>query len=113
MRSVKSTTLRNLLIVCGLQLITCNLYAQENSPYSRYGLGDVAPSTNIGNRGMAGLSAAYADPLSINFTNPASYSQFLSYKEERSKKQSSGRVLFDVGINYTSHTLRERNSSQI
>ncbi len=113
MRSVKSTTLRNLLIVCGLHFITCNfLYAQENSPYSRYALGDVAPSTNIGNRGMAGLSAAYADPLSVNFNNPASYSQFLSYKEERSKKQTSGRVLFDVGINYTSHTLREGNTPE-
>ena len=113
MRSVKSTTLRNLLIACGLQLITCNfLYAQENSPYSRYGLGDIAPSTNIVNRGMGGLSAAYADPFSINFTNPASYSQFLSYIEEKTKKAVSGRVLFDVGINYTSHTLREGNSPE-
>ena len=88
------------------------LYAQENSPYSRYGLGDIAPSTNIVNRGMEGLSAAYADPFSINFTNPASYSQFLSYIEEKSKKTASGRVLFDVGINYTSHTLREGNSAE-
>ena len=113
MRLVKSTTLRNLLIVCGLQLITCNfLYAQENSPYSRYGLGDIAPSTNIANRGMGGLSAAYADPFSINFNNPASYSQFLSYIEERSKKTQSARVLFDVGINYTSHTLREGNAPE-
>jgi len=109
---VKSTTLRNLLIVCSLQLTSSFLFAQENSPYSRYGLGDVTPSTNIVNRGMGGLSAAYADPMSINFTNPASYSQFLSYIEERTKKQASGRVLFDVGINYTSHTLREGNSPQ-
>ena len=113
MRSVKSTTLRNLLIVCSLQLVTCHfLYAQENSPYSRYGLGDVSPSTNISNRGMGGLSAAYADPFVINFENPASYSQFLSYIEERSKKQASARVLFDVGINYTSHTLREGNTPE-
>jgi 1,4-dihydroxy-2-naphthoate octaprenyltransferase len=64
MRLVKSTTLRNLLIICGLQLVTCNfLYAQENSPYSRYGLGDISPSTNIVNRGMGSLSAAYADPF--------------------------------------------------
>jgi hypothetical protein len=113
MRSVKSTTLRNLLIVCGLQLITCSfLSAQENSPYSRYGLGDVAPSTNIANRGMGGVSAGYADPFSINFNNPASYSQFLSYIEEKSKKTASARVLFDVGINYTSHTLREGNAPE-
>jgi hypothetical protein len=110
---VKSTTLRNLLIVCVLQLITCSfLFGQENSPYSRYGLGDIAPSTNIVNRGMGGVSAAFADPFSINFTNPASYSQFLSYIEERSKKTASARVLFDVGINYTSHTLREGNAPE-
>ena len=113
MRSVKSITLRNLLIFCILQLLTCDLlYAQENSPYSRYGLGDISPSTNIVNRGMGSLSAAYADPFSINFNNPASYSQFLSYIEERSKKTASGRVLFDVGINYASHTLREGNSPE-
>src|SRR5678809_1816982 len=113
MRSVKSTTLRNLLIVCGLQLITCNfLFAQENSPYSRYGLGDITPSTNIVNRGMGSFSAAFTDPFSINFNNPASYSQFLAYKDERSKKIASGRVLFDVGINYTSHTLREGNTPE-
>jgi len=112
MRSVKSTTLRNLLIVCGLQLTSSFLFAQENSPYSRYGLGDISPSTNVINRGMGGISAAYSDPLSINFTNPASYASFLSFIEERTKKAASGRVLFDVGINYTSHTLREGNSPQ-
>ena len=37
-----------------------NLQAQtENSPYSRYGLGDVIPSQNILTRGMGGMSAAY------------------------------------------------------
>jgi hypothetical protein len=112
MRSVKSTALRNLLIICCLQLVGSILYAQDNSPYSRYGLGDITPSTNIATRGMASLSAAYSDPLTINFTNPASYSSFLSYKEERSKKASSGRVLFDVGLNFDNHTLREGNSPQ-
>ena len=33
--------------------------AQENSPYSRYGLGDVSPSQNINNRGMGGISAGF------------------------------------------------------
>jgi len=47
----------------------------ENSPYSRYGLGDIVPSTNILSRGMGGISAAYYDFQSVNFLNPASYSR--------------------------------------
>jgi hypothetical protein len=112
MRSAKSTTLRNLLIVCCLQFGGSFLFAQDNSPYSRYGLGDLAPSTNISTRGMGGIAAAYADPFSINFTNPASYSSFLSYEEERSKRVTSGRALFDVGLNFSNHTLREGDSPE-
>ena len=58
-------------------------FSQDNSPYSRYGIGDLVPSTNIINRGMAGLSAGYIDHLAINFNNPASYSSFQSYKEKK------------------------------
>ena len=112
MRSVKSITLKNLLVSCGLQFLICGfINAQDNSPYSRYGLGDISPNTNIVNRGMGSFSAAYADPLSINFTNPASYASFLAYSEERSRKSVSGRVLFDVGLNITNHTLREGSTA--
>jgi len=94
-------------------LMTCRvLNAQNNSPYSRYGLGDITPGTNIVNRGMGSFSAAYVDPLSINFNNPASYSAFISYFEEKSKKASSGRVLFDVGLNLDNQTLREGSTAQ-
>lgn len=85
---------------------------QDNSPYSRYGIGDLVPNTNIINRGMGGLSAAYTDPLSINFNNPASYSGFQAILEENSKKVARGRVLFDVGINIESRTLREPDQPQ-
>jgi len=113
MQSVKSITLRKLLVACSLQLLTCSfLSAQSNSPYSRYGLGDLTPNTNIVSRGMGSFSAAYADPLSINFNNPASYAAFISYFEEKAKKAASGRVLFDVGLNFDNQTLREGNSAQ-
>ena len=113
MRSAKSITLRILLVALGLQFfMRGSVNAQDNSPYSRYGLGDVSPSTNIVTRGMGSFAAAYADPLSVNFTNPASYSNFLSYMEERTKKSASGRVLLDVGINIVNHTLREGNSPE-
>lgn len=112
MRSVRPITLRLLLFSCCLNVFSIASHAQNNSPYSRYGLGDITPHTNIVNRGMGGFSAAYADPLSINFTNPASYSSFMSYYQERAKKAVSARVLFDVGLNFDNQTLREGNSAQ-
>ena len=51
-------------------------FSQDNSPYSRFGIGDLVPQSHILSRGMAGISAAYSDRLSINFNNPASYSAF-------------------------------------
>jgi hypothetical protein len=53
--------------------------AQENSPYSRYGMGDIVPSQNIVSRSMGGISAGFIDSMgflpytqSINLSNPAS-----------------------------------------
>src|SRR3982751_4258548 len=84
-------------------LLSCSLgaAAQDNSPYSRYGLGDLSPATNISTRGMGSISAGYSDVLSINFNNPASYSQFQTYIEELSKKLSAGHVILDVGRDFT------------
>ncbi len=48
-------------------------YSQENSPFSRYGLGDIYPQQNITSRGMGGVSAAYTSTQAINTINPASY----------------------------------------
>jgi hypothetical protein len=64
-----------LIVAGGLQHA---VFAQENSPYSRYGLGDIVPKTNIVSRGMGGISAGYSDYQSINFINPASYSNLRS-----------------------------------
>lgn len=86
--------------------------AQDNSPYTRYGIGDLVPSTNINTRGMGGISAAYIDNygLSINFNNPASYSHFIAAKEAKSNKVTSGRAILDIGMNFESRTLREQNN---
>jgi hypothetical protein len=86
--------------------------AQDNSPYSRYGLGDLHPNSNILNRGMGGISAAFSDPFSINFSNPASYSRFYSLQELRSKKSAYGRILLDIGLDFDNRTLREFNNPE-
>lgn len=83
--------------------------AQNNSPYSRYGVGDLTPSTNIVNRGMGSITAADADFLHINFSNPASYSAFQVGTEAKSKRVISGRVILDAGVNFESRTLRAPN----
>src|SRR5437868_9644547 len=97
MLSMKSTTLEKMhamrvrsvifLLLCFFSLKSFS--QQENSPYSRFGVGDPVPRTNIVNRGMGGVVAAYRDTfgLIINLNNPASYSGFISGRESKSKKQ--------------------------
>ena len=116
-----------LLVGFSLQLIAFSyINAQDNSPYSRFGLGDQHPATNIYYRGMGGISAAYSDQRidglndprngkyypTLNFSNPASYSRFYAIKEASTKKLQYGRMLLDVGINFTSHALHEANRPQ-
>ena len=48
-------------------LFYTSVAAQENSPYSRYGLGDIAPNHPIVTRGMGGIAAGFSDFQSINF----------------------------------------------
>lgn len=94
-----------LLIAFGLPVLS-----QDNSPYTRYGLGDLVPSTNINSRGMGGIAAGYNDILSINFNNPASYASFQALREQTSKKMAYGRAVLDVGLNIESRTLSEPNT---
>jgi hypothetical protein len=100
----------SLQIFTALALFTSpTLFAQDNSPYSQYGLGDLVSNTNIVNRSMGGISAGFAEFLSVNFNNPASYSAFQSIIEQKTGKAVSGRVLLDVGLNIENRTLRSPN----
>ncbi|MCU7548414.1 hypothetical protein OCK74_04770 [Chitinophagaceae bacterium LB-8] len=100
-------------IICTTLLFSAfQANAQNNSPYSRYGLGDLVPTTNVVNRAMGNISVAYSDFLTSNFNNPASYSSFRTFLEDKSKKPVSGRVLLDAGINIESRTLRNPNQPE-
>ena len=68
--------------------------SQDNSPWSRYGLGDIVPTGNVATRGMGHIGAAYNDFQTINFINPASYSRF-----------GLQRSILDVGIDINSRKL--------
>jgi len=85
--------------------------AQENSPYSRYGIGDIVPNQNIVNRGMGGIAAGYTNPnindhkyitpaflfQSINLVNPASLGGL-------------NNTVFDVGGEIDIRTLKSTSS---
>ncbi len=98
MHLVKSTTdrLRRIFTLSFSLFIYTAITAQENSPYSRYGLGDLVPAQNITNRGMGGISAAYSDyglvgaPFNINLTNPASLGNLTNTK-------NFSNTIFDFG----------------
>ena len=96
-----------------LSFFSSKLFAQSNSPYSRFGIGDLSSQTNVVGRGLGGISAAYSDWYSINFNNPASYSRFLTSQEQISKKLSSGQVVFDVGTNFESRKLIARLKTEL
>ncbi len=100
MHSVKLTIakfLSVLFVACGLQM---SANAQENSPYSRYGLGDLTPNRNIFTRGMGGIAAGVStnfyrnETQSLNFTNPASLANNVYH------------TIFDVGIEADFRTLK-------
>ena len=98
MRSVSLTMFRFFtVLVFGFPLLTA--HAQENSPFSRYGIGDLYQGQHIISRALGGLGAAYADGnannngQSINFMNPAAYSNLFL-------------VSYDIGLTIDSRTLR-------
>jgi hypothetical protein len=82
-------------------LLSGSLYttAQQNSPFSRYGLGDPYPGQNIVTRGMAGIGSTYGNGQSVNFSNPASYSDLKI-------------VTYDIGLTLDSRTLKSTTPLQ-
>lgn len=70
----------------------------DNSPYSRYGIGDLADNNFNHLRQMGGLGASYYDGYHINIVNPASYA-FLNS------------TAFDVGVFAKHTTIKDSKAS--
>lgn len=74
----------------------------NNSPYARYGLGNLSNSTNVRNAGIGGLGAAMREdsiPYLINYQNPASYT-------------SLGFTAFDIGVYGNYATISTSSQTQ-
>jgi hypothetical protein len=78
--------------IVALLFVSIVSYSQENSPFSRYGIGDIYPQQSIATRGMGGISAAFTSPQAINTINPASYGAI-------------NLVTYDFGVSIDSRTL--------
>lgn len=69
--------LRSLIL---LLFTSAALWAQPkfNSPYSRYGIGDIVSPYFANQAGWGGQTAAFHDPFHLNLANPASYAYLRS-----------------------------------
>ncbi len=100
-----ATIKKTSIFIFVLFISTCAL-AQENAPYSRYGIGDLSPSPNITSRSMGGISTGFVDvsgflpySQSINLTNPASLG-------------SLNTTIFDFGLEVDRRTLKSNLTPQ-
>lgn len=102
MRSVSIIIGRLTHMVGLILLFVLSASAQVNSPFSRYGIGNLTGSQHIISRGMGGLQAAYADGQnnnigqSVNFNNPATYGSFYM-------------ISYDLGLSIDSRNLKSTN----
>jgi len=72
----------------------CQLYAQTNgnSPYSRFGIGDLVNENFMHTRMMGSIGSSYIDGYHINIVNPASYASLRA-------------TAFDIGLSAKRSTL--------
>ncbi|MEI7500615.1 MAG: hypothetical protein WCK84_09220 [Bacteroidota bacterium] len=93
---IKPNSLRFPIIICSL-FLSLTLFSQIRitSPYSRFGIGDIADNNNAWNMSMGQLGISLRSPYHVNYANPASYSAFDSLS-----------FVFDGGFNGEFVTLR-------
>lgn len=112
MRSVNLiiNMLRKFILFLFISVSFFKSQAQDNSPYSRYGIGDLISGQNIVNRGMGGFAAAYSDfgivgaPFNINLVNPASLGNM-------SNTKNFSNTIFDIGSEVDIRNLKSTVTS--
>jgi len=91
------------LLTIGITIITLlQISAQSltNSPYTRFGIGEIDRSGFPLNKAMGGISAGLRSDNHINFLNPASISS-----------QDTMSFIFDVGISGVSKELQSKENN--
>ncbi|RYE23773.1 MAG: hypothetical protein EOP51_09545 [Sphingobacteriales bacterium] len=78
-----------------------NIRNGENSPYTRFGIGELKDGTNTNLRGMGRISAAYSSEYTVNTENPASYAS-LKLTTYEAGGEGSTRTIHSNGDTYKS-----------
>lgn len=71
----------------------------DNSPFSRFGIGDLVEEEFMFSRSMGGLGASYSDPQNINIVNPASLASLKS-------------AAFDIGLYVKNSQLSDTDGNE-
>ncbi len=95
--------IKEAILIISITLITSSTFGQANinSPYSRYGVGDLQSEGFARNLGMGGLGIGMTSPFNVNFLNPASYSSLVLTTFEGAL-QGNITSLDATGVNSTS-----------
>jgi len=82
---------RRFSLLCLLTLLTAGAAGQKNvqSPYARYGIGNLEQQGTFRTRAMGGISSGIRNNLTLNFITPASYSSI-----------DTSSFIFDFGLDY-------------
>ncbi len=94
------------LLLCVVVLVSALAQPKDNAPYSRIGLGE-GVHHSLSSMGYGGLTAAFVDPLLLNYLNPASHSWLSATAFEagsyfdRSKLQFGGQTTTVLSGNLT------------
>ncbi len=87
------------IVVCLFATVIITAQGTTNSPYSRFGLGDLADNNLIHLRSMGGIAGAYQDAYHANISNPASYASLQA-------------TTFDIGISALYSRLSENDFTE-
>lgn len=87
-------------LICLLALLATGAAGQKNvnTPFARYGIGNLEQQGTFRTRAMGGISGGIRDNLTLNFLTPASYSSI-----------DTTSFLFDFGIDYGVALLKEND----
>ena len=86
-RTINMNKIISCLAVMSMMTLTAIAQSGTNSPYSQYGLGDLADQGVGFNKGMSGVGIAFRKGNEVNPLNPASYSSI-----------DSVTMIFDAGL---------------